>query len=548
MSTDPSSPSDLEYLEERTEQKQSRRGPRAVVLGIAALGVAGVVGVGGWAAMTLLSGGSQPSEAIPANALGYVSLDLDPSASQKIEAIQILKKFPALEKEMDISSQDDLRRWVFDKMQEDGTCEDLDYDEDVAPWIGNRLAVSAVPAESEGESPTPFVALQVTDQEAAATGIAALAECGEAGEDFGFAFSGDYVLLSDSEQHAKEIAAGTENGTLAEDADFQSWMDRVGDPGVVTMYAAPNAMDAMLSMQDDLSDELSSMGGVDARALKKAQAEAARVQEQLTDLYKDFSGMAGVVRFADGAVEAQFASDSSFEGLGFNYSPEDRVDVTSLPAGTAAVFGASLPEGWGQSYLDLFGKLSGEEQSMKQMLEMAEAQTGLAIPEDLERLLGESVVVAVDQSVDLESASTDPATIPAGVRISGDATEIQAAIDKVKAAFGPQADVIVTEEGDGAVALGLEADYVKRLATEGGLGDEAAFQDVVPEAERAASVFYLDFDTVVQWIDQAAELGGQTGPDEEKVRENLDPLRAVGLSSWIQDDEAAGMLLRISTD
>jgi hypothetical protein len=520
-----------------------------VVLGIAAVAVAGVVGVGGWAAMTLMAGGSQPSEAIPANALGYVSLDLDPSASQKIEAIQILKKFPALEKEMDVSSQDDLRRWVFDKMQEDGTCEGLDYDEDVAPWIGDRIAVSAVPAESEGESPTPLVALQVSDQDAASKGISALAECGEAGEDFGFAFSGDYALISDSEQHADEIAAEAEKGTLAEDADFQGWMDRVGEPGIVTMYAAPGAMNLMMDLQNDLTGDLASMGGADPRALAQAQAEAQRIQEQLKDLYKDFSGMAGVVRFADGAVEAQFASDSSFEGLGFDYSAEDTVDVTSLPAGTAAVLGASLPEGWGQSYLDLFAKLSGEEQSMKQMIEMAEAQTGLAIPEDIERLFGDSVAVALDQSMDIESASTDPATIPAGVRVSGDPTEIQAAVDKIKAAFGPQADVVVTEEGDGVVAVGLDSDYVKRLASEDGLGEDATFQDVVPDAERAASVFYLDFDAVTTWIDQAAEQsGGQMGPDEKEVRENIEPLRAVGASSWMEDGEVAGMLFRISTD
>ncbi|HSE08909.1 MAG TPA: DUF3352 domain-containing protein [Nocardioidaceae bacterium] len=546
MSTDPPSSSEPEYLDAQTESARSRRGPRAVVLGVAALAVAGAVGFGGWAALTLMSGGSQPSEAVPANALGYVSLDLDPSASQKIEAIQILKKLPALEKEMDISGQDDLRRWVFDRMQEDGTCEGLDYDEDVAPWIGDRIAVAGVPAGSEGESPTPLVALQVSDQDAASKGISALAECGEAGEDFGFAFSGDYALISDSQEHAEEIAAEVEQGTLAEDADFQTWMDRVGEPGIVTMYAAPGAMTTMMDLQSDLAGELT--GGADSRALARAHAEAERMQEQLKDLYKDFSGMAGVVRFADGAVEAQFASDSSFEALGVDYSPEDKVDVTGLPAGTAAVLGMSLPDGWGQSYLDLFGKISGDERSMNQMLEMVEAQTGLAFPEDVERLLGDGVAVALDQSMDVDSASHDPATIPAGVRISGDPQEIQAAVDKVKAAFGPQADVLVTEHGDGVVALGLDADYVKRLATEGGLGDDATFQDVVPDAERVASVFYLDFDAVTQWIDQVAEQGGQRGPDEKMVRENLEPLRAVGVSSWVEDDEVAGMLLRISTD
>lgn len=551
MDNDPSRPDEPDYLQNTPAESgaTTRTRRRAPIVGLAAAAVVGVAALGGWAAVSLMSGGSQPSEAIPANALGYVSLDLDPSASQKIEAIRILKKFPALDKEMDLSSKDDLRRWVFEKMQQDGTCKGLDYDEDVAPWVGDRIAMSAVPAKSADESPTPFIAVQVSDEDAASKGISALAKCGGDGDDFGVAFSGDYALVSDSEQHAEAIAAAAEKGTLAEDADFQKWMDRVGDPGIVTMYAAPDAMDAMLSLQDDLAGELSSLPGGDSGALRDAQAEAQRMQERMKGLYKDFSGMAGVVRFADGAMEAQVASDSSFEGMGLQFSTDDTVDATSLPAGTAAVLGLSLPDGWAQSYLDLFGKITGDEASVNQMVDMLEAQTGLAVPEDIEQLLGDGVAVTLDQSMDVASASQDPAAIPAGARISGDPQEIKAAVEKVKAAFGPQADVVVTEEGDGVVAVGLDAAYVKRLATEGGLGDDARFQDVVPDAERAASVFYLDFDAVDQWIDQAIEQnGGQLGPDEKAARENFAPLRAVGMSAWVEDDNAAGMLLRVSTD
>ncbi len=43
----------------------------------------------------------QPAEALPGNTLGYVSVDLDPSGSQKIDAIRTLKKFPALKEWLD---------------------------------------------------------------------------------------------------------------------------------------------------------------------------------------------------------------------------------------------------------------------------------------------------------------------------------------------------------------------------------------------------------------------------------------------------------------
>jgi hypothetical protein len=296
-----------------------------------------------------MSGGSQPTEAIPANALSYVSVDLDPSASQKVEAFKILKKFPALDDELEISSQDDLRRWVFEKAQEEGTCAGLDYDEDVAPWIGDRLAMAMVPAETKGESPTPIVALQVSDEDAAAEGIAAIAECGEAGEDFGVAFTGDYALLSDSTEHAESLAGDAEEGSLADDADFEEWMGRLGEPGILTMYVAPNGMDAMLDLQEGLADDLPSMEGVDPRAQAQAQAEVERLNEEFRDLYAGFSGMAGVVRFDDGAVEAEVAAGETPEGFGLTFSPERSVDVAGLPSGTAAVRGASLPAGWGSS-------------------------------------------------------------------------------------------------------------------------------------------------------------------------------------------------------
>ena len=68
----------------------------------------------------LFAGGSAPASAVPADAIGYVSLDLDPSASQKIEAIKILRKFPALKKRCKISSRDDMRRAVFDQIVKSG--------------------------------------------------------------------------------------------------------------------------------------------------------------------------------------------------------------------------------------------------------------------------------------------------------------------------------------------------------------------------------------------------------------------------------------------
>ena len=548
MSHDPTRSTEPEYLggapSGPSEPSRARRAP---ILALASVGVLGVVAAGGWAAMSLMSGGAQPAEAIPADAVGFVSFDLDPSAAQKIEAVKILRKFPAIDKEMKISSQDDLRRWVFEQIQKDGQCKSLDYDTDVAPWIGDRIAMAGVPAEKDGDSPTPLVALQVTDEEAASKGITKLADCGDAGEDFGFAFTGDYVLVSDSEKHARSLATAAEKAPLADDAGFQKWMERVGEPGIITAYAAPGAMDTLLDMQGDLAGRFSAMGGADEKAMLQMQSEMARTNEQMKGLYKGFDGMAGVVRFADGAVEAQFASDSTLENLGLKYSSEDRTDITKLPSGTAAALALSLPDGWAQEYVDLMAKMMGDEQSVDQMLKQAETATGLQLPEDIETLLGDGVTVALDEDLDVKAASQDPTGIPAGLRISGDPAEIRVAIDKVKKALGPEADSLVVEDGEGVVAAGLYQKYVGELAENGGLGNDAVFQDVVPKADRAASAFFLDFDAVEKWV--ADGMNQTVQPSEDKqVLDNIAPLRALGLSSWVEDDNSAGLLLRISTD
>ncbi len=275
------------------------------------------------------------------------------------------------------------------------------------------------------------------------------------------------------------------------------------------------------------------------------QPDGAAMDKRLEQMAEDFEGMAGVIRFEDGAVEAEFAGESTPEDL---MTPDDRAGVTELPESTALALGVSLREGWAQQYVDLLGQMMGAGGSVDQMLAQAEAMTGLELPEDIERLFGDGFALAVDRDLDVAAASQDPAAVPAGIRVSGDPAEIKTVVAKIKAAIGPQADVLVVEEGDGVVAFGLAADYVRELAGEGALGDQATFQDVVPEADNAGALLFVDFDAVEQWVAQGMEQSGQAGPTERRVQENIAPLRALGLSASVDDDGSERALLRLSTD
>ncbi len=92
--------------------------------------------------------------------MGYLSIDLDPSGEQKLEALRTLEKFLAFTEAVDIDSEDDLRRVIGEELLAGSAC-GLDYDDDVAPWIGERFAVAAV--DLGEDTPSPVVVMQVSD-------------------------------------------------------------------------------------------------------------------------------------------------------------------------------------------------------------------------------------------------------------------------------------------------------------------------------------------------------------------------------------------------
>src|SRR3954462_8255466 len=106
--------SEPEHLGPGAPQGESApRGRRTGIVATAAVAVVAALGAGAYGVAQLMSGGASPATAVPADAVGYVSLDLDPSAAQKIEAIKIFRKFPALRHQLKIGSRDDLRRSLF---------------------------------------------------------------------------------------------------------------------------------------------------------------------------------------------------------------------------------------------------------------------------------------------------------------------------------------------------------------------------------------------------------------------------------------------------
>lgn len=523
---------------------------RLVALGAIVAGGAVVAG-GAWAATSFFATGAQPAEALPASTVAYFSVDLDPSGGQKIEAIKTLRKFPGFVDAVDLQTDDDLRERFFEEMTSSGECEGLDYDADVEPWLGSRAAMAAV--DLGEDEPTAVGVVQTTDGSKAEDGLSALVDACGGGEDAegdvgGWVVGGDWIVVAETKEIAQQVVDAADGSTLAADASFEEWTGEAGDDGFMSVYVGKGVTKYL----DELGG-MGAMGGMgmmgmpgspmDEGALSGSAGSEEEVPDELQRMIDDFDGMAATVRFDDGAVEIEYAASNYQADLTKFVDSETGAEmVAGLPDDTVAAFGLSLEKGWAGAMLDYIkSTLPEDSASIDEQLAQLEADTGLALPEDLETLLGEGMTVSLGAGLDPDAvANGGPGEVPVGIRIDGDPDEIQAVLDKIAAQAGPElADYMQVTEGDGYAVLALQEGYRGDLEGGGSLGDSAAYAEVV-EVDEAQSVLFVNFNTDDDWL---VRLTG----DSPEVSENLEPLSAFGMSSWVDDDVIHG-LFKVTTD
>ncbi len=544
----PTGPQGPEYLERgggaplAREPRSGGGGRRkAIVAGATVVGLA-AIGGGVWAATSFFGTGAQPAEALPASTLGYASIDLDPSGGQKIEAIRMLNKFPAFKDEIGLDTDDDIKRKIFDEGHVSEACDDLDYARDIEPWLGDRAAIAAV--DLGKEHPVPVAVLQVKDGDAASDGLARIREC--AGEDRGgWTITGEWAVVATTETLADQVAAETEKATLADDETYQKWTGEVGDAGVLNLYAAPAAGDYLADNMDSLGLPFGPMsggsGGVGmssdgVREVVPEQHAGGQLPDEMVEGLRDFQGVAATLRFDDGALELESVGDAAT--MRQNYFATDAGDdvLASLPSDTAVAIGVGMQDGWAQRVLDEVAGMLGSGETPEQMLAQAEKWTGLALPEDLETLFGDSTVLAIGNDFDPEAFANSEV----GLKVKGDPAAIEGVLDKVRNRIGPMSAPLQSRSSGDVVAIGPNDDYLGEILGDGGLGQSEAFRNVVREAERAGAIVFVNFDAGGDWLSALAE----GDPD---ARENLEPLEGLGISSWQDGDTGHGMV-RLTTD
>lgn len=521
---------------------------RLIALGAIVAGGAVVAG-GAWAATSFFATGAQPAEALPASTVAYVGVDLDPSGGQKVEAIKTLRKFPGFADNVDLETDDDLRERLFEEITSSGECEGLDYAADVKPWLGSRAAMAVV--DLGEDEPTAVGVVQTTDGGQAEDGLAKLVDTcggaageggaeGETGDDVGgWVVEGDWIVLAETKEIAQQVVDASDGSSLAADSSFEQWTAEAGDDGFMSIYVAKG----ITTYVEDLAG-LGMMGMPEALAPgPDAPAETEEVPEELQQMINDFDGAAATVRFDDGAVEVEYAMSNYHKDLTRFIESQAGVEMMSgLPDDTVAAFGFALEDGWAEGLLDYVKTLAPDETaSIDEQLAQFEAETGLAFPEDVETLLGDGVTVSMGGGLDPDAvANGGPGEVPAGIRIKGDADEIQAVLDKISAQAGPgAAEFLQVTEGGGYAVLALQDDYRSALEGGGSLGDTATYSEVV-DADEAQSVIFVNFNADDDWLLRLTE-------DMPEVSENLEPLAAFGFSTWV-DDEVVHGLMKVTTD
>lgn len=467
----------------------ARRAGRGVLLAAAATGAVVLGGTGYAAASYLSGGGPQPEEVLPADTLAFAKVDLDPAANQKAAVSSLLGKFPALQTGGD---DGDLRSTLITPLLQDNPW-GLSYDSDVEPWLGDRMAVAAVPDPGSATGVAPVVVLAVTDREAMTDRLGAVQD-----QEFAFAVRDDYVLIGQAQATVDRLAA-TES-TLAEDEDYTDDLAALDGDQVAVAWAD------LAGLEDALGGTMAAAGAglggppVTGRMVLGVHAESDALEVE------------GLTRGATPPTGPAAGTEPTRLVLDL---PEDTLAAVSVSGlGDAAVQAWNAADGTG---------LPPEVQAQI-------AALGLDLPGDLSTILGSDLAVAV---------LGDVAAPQFGVRaVTDDPQRAVQVLGQVLASpeIGFPVSAVPLEDG---YVLSTDPALSGALAEDGGLGDTEAFRAAVPDADTAGVIGFVDLGALV---DQFTAQGG----DAAAQAEELAALDALGFRATTTDD-GGRFTLRITT-
>lgn len=488
--------------------KSSRK--RFLIIGTALGLVIGLVGVGAFAWQKLSGGGSQPHDVLPATVVAYARIDADPSASQKIAILRLIRKFPELAKELGIKDVDqDVRKPLLKDLVDE--C-DLDYDKDVEPWIGHRIGIAF-----DSVLEAPIVAVQISDEDKARTGLKKLADCGDPDTDSGVAFLDGYALVTEKKGDAAKASDAAAKKSLTDNTTFSEDLDELGEQGVFSAW-------------------------VDLEGISKSEALEDAFGAEVQDAFAGASTAAVTLRASSSSLEL-----ASIAHLDEKPDIAESTDLSDLPADTALAFAIS---GFGDQAKKQFddGFMSGfaaEGLDADENLKAFEDEFGFDLPEDLETLLGDGLMLAVGgrnlETLPMLSGPDDIAQLDIGLKLTTDPTKGLDLAQRLVDLAAEAGFALAASPTDDGVVIATNAEAAEAFSGDGKLGDSDTFKEAVAHPGAFPALF-VNIDTILE-----ALLASNPPPDIEDVLNELEPLSAFAVSSTF-DDKLIKATLKLTLD
>jgi hypothetical protein len=470
---------------------------------------------------TFSGGGAQPADALPGNAIGYLRVDLNPSAGQKLNAARLLQKFPAVSRYLGLGGgSEDVRPGLLRLVQRSGKCASLRYDQDLAPWLGRRAGLALLPPSAGSTRPDVAVVLQVNSPAAASGGLASVVKaCGARSLPPHANVGNGYLVFAKTAALAREDATAARHHPLSANPSFRTDMARLGDPGVISSWADLAAM---------------------ARAMPSGVLPPGAKPEHL----------------ARGSIAAAVRLDPSYVELAAVLSgrrtpaSEPRNPVVDLPRSTlAAVSMSRLSSAVGEFWSGFAATSASSGTSRAAFARMIRRGTGLVLPADLKTLLGSNVELALDSrgfSLAQLALSGDPSQLRLGGRFQTNPRGFHAVLDRIEKSAAGRGHHLALQTVDGKrfVTVSTSTGYARQLAANGSLGATPGFQVAVPNASSATAVVYINLNAVKAQLLQALALAGAPPGEIATIK----PLAGLGFSSWVPRPGVTQLSMRITVN
>ncbi|MRJ75766.1 DUF3352 domain-containing protein [Aeromicrobium sp. SMF47] len=520
------------------------RGKMAVIGGVAAALVLGG-GYGAYAVYDKLDGGgAQPHDVMPASTQVYARIDLDPSASQKVALFRLIRKFPDLAKQVGIRDEDqDIRKLVFDEALKG--CDGVDFEDDVKPWLGDRVGVGAQMKDGE----KVVIAVQTKDEKKSREGIKKLFGCG--GDAYGIAYLDGYAILAPKQADVDASIKATEKASLGDSKRFIDDFDELGGEGIASAWVdvasladVPEAKQQLGAQADDLAatSSVAMTLRVDGNALELAALSGTQQEQEASpgDLAKLPSDT--VVAMSVAGVGDQVRSTFDTFVKTFDEAASAFNGMTGLEQ--RAMGGSDSGLEMGDEYTGTY--TPQPPRSAQDFIDEFERATGFALPEDLETLFGDSLTLSIGaknlETLPQMSGPEGLSALDVALSLESDRTKALDLVQRI-AAQAREAGIalVAVPTDDGAVLATNDGAAAALAEPDGSLGDVKAFKEVIPDGDEAYAGFYLDVGTILDKVLEA-------DPPEE-IRSGIEEakaLSAVGVSVTEKDGNRSLTSLRIA--